>query len=130
MKPLMQLCMRVAAYIWPNRAADPVNEDIIERAHDYSLDVWSGPRAESWYLETLAVSPEYQGRGHGRALVEWGMEKAERENVSASVISAHGKERFYGKCGFNIPAGDSTAGEGNPLAGIPGGLIFFRDAKG
>ena len=123
------LSTRIAASIWPNRAADPVNEDIIERSYPFLDDVWTGPHAESWYLETLAVHPDYQHQGNGRALVKWGLDQAEREGVSTSVISGDGKERFYERCGFDKVVGRSGQGDGNPLADVPGGLIYFRDAK-
>ena len=58
------------------------------------------------------------------------MDQAERERVSASVIAADGKERFYQLCGFDVgPVGRSGEGENNPLADVPGGLVFFKDAK-
>lgn len=93
--------------------------------------MWTGQRAESWYLECLAVHPSFQGRGQGRALVAWGLEQARREGVAASVIAADGRERFYKKCGFDVgPVARSGEGEGNPLREVPGGLVFFRDKEG
>lgn len=128
-KPLAALFTSIAARIWPNRAAEAANEDIIERAYPYFNHVWSGPRAESWYLETLAVHPDYQRQGNGRALVKWGLDQAEQERVCASVVSARGKERFYERCGFDTKVGTASMGEGNPLAAVPGAPILFRDVK-
>jgi len=34
-----------------------------------------------WYLHVVAVHPKYQGTGAGRALLEWGRERAEADNV-------------------------------------------------
>jgi GNAT superfamily N-acetyltransferase len=128
-KPLASLSTRLASVIWPNRAADPVNENIIERSYPFLDHVWTGPQAECWYLESLAVHPDYQDEGNGRALVQWGLDQAAREGVCASVIGADGKERFYQRCGFDREYGRSGQGEGNPLADVPGGIIFFRDVK-
>jgi GNAT superfamily N-acetyltransferase len=129
--PLAKGYAALAAWWRPNRAADPAKEDIIERSYSFLDHIWTGARAESWYLESLGVRPEYQNRGLGRKLVQWGLDQAECEGVSASVIAADGKERFYQLCGFDVgPVGRSGEGENNPLADVPGGLVFFRDAKG
>ena len=74
------------------------------------------------------MHPDHQRTGNGRALVQWGLDQAAREGVCASVISADGKERFYQRCGFDREDGTAGQGEGNPLADVPGGTIFFRDA--
>jgi len=126
-KPVAVLSTSIAARIWPNRAADAAKEDIIERCYPYYKHVWSGSRAESWYLETLAVHPDYQNQGIGRALVKWGLDQAERECVSASVVSDPGKGRFYARCGFDTQAGTANMGEGNPLPSAPGAPILFRE---
>ena len=75
----------------------------------------------------MAVHPEYQGRGLGAALVKWGLDKAAEENVAASVVSAHGKEGFYEKCGFKKIDARAGDGEGNPLRMLRGGQILFKD---
>jgi len=128
--PLAKAYAALATWWRPNRAADPAKEDIIERSYSFLDHIWTGERAKSWYLEALGVRPEYQNRGLGRKLVQWGLDQAEREGVSASVIAADGKETFYQLCGFDVgPVGRSGEGENNPLADVPGGLVFFRDAK-
>lgn len=106
---------------------DPSKEDILERGFPHIAELWSGPRAETWYLEALAVDPKYQGQGCGRELVEWGLEQAAKEGVCASVISADGKESFYQKCGFDVQEGWGGQGEGNPLSDAAGGLIFWKE---
>jgi GNAT superfamily N-acetyltransferase len=129
--PIAKACTALASWWWPNRAADPAQEDIIERSYSFLDHVWTGSRAQSWYLEALGVHPDYQNRGLGRALVKWGLDQAEREGVSASVIAADGKESFYQRCGFDVgPIGRSGEGQGNPLSEVPGGLIFFKEAGG
>ena len=117
---------RISAYIWPNRAADPAKTDIFERAIPYSKHHWSGSRADNWYLDALAVHPDYQGKGYGRSLVMWGICKADEENVHASVMSSAGNETFYLRCGFEEIVGWATEGEENPLVGVAGGAILFR----
>lgn len=100
---------------------------MLERAFPFIAPLWSGSRAESWYLEFLAVDPQYQGQGHGRKLVEWGLDLAEKEGVCASVLSADGKEEFYRKCGFDLQEGRAGDGEGNPLKDVAGGLVFWKE---
>jgi len=39
------------------------------------------PSEPHWYLSHLAVRPDRQGRGLGWALLEWGLERADREGV-------------------------------------------------
>ncbi|KAF1812929.1 hypothetical protein P152DRAFT_396460 [Eremomyces bilateralis CBS 781.70] len=124
--PLSHLYTSITSCFFPNRAAHPDLEDVIERAYPF-INPWTGSREESWYLEWLAVAPEYHGQGHGRALVQWGLDRAKEENICASVIAAYGKEKFYENCGFNNTAGTAGQGEGNPLADTPGGVVYFRD---
>jgi len=125
---LTSFFVRILNVLSPNRAASATNEDIIEQSYHYLDHIWTGPRAESWYLECLAVHPKYQSRGHGRALVSWGLEKAQEEGIACSVIAAEGKEQFYQNCGYDSgPVGRGGEGEGNPLKEVEGGIVFFKD---
>jgi GNAT superfamily N-acetyltransferase len=129
LKRLSSVAMKVYAWFWPNSASNPEAEDIVERAYPYFNNIWSDKRAESWYLEALAVRPDFQGKHIGRKLVERGLELAEGERVCASVVSAWGKEQFYVKCGFAERHGSARDGDGNPLADIEGADIFWRWPK-
>ena len=134
LKPLFSFYWRILLLlrIRQNRAADPAKEDIIERSYGFLDHIWTAENGRSpcWYLECLAVRPEYQKCNVGRELVKWGLDKAEEEGICASVISAEGRERFYGKCGFDVgPVGWSGEGKRNPLEEVPGGLIFVRESK-
>ncbi|KAH8202352.1 hypothetical protein TruAng_003524 [Truncatella angustata] len=128
-KPLSSIAMRLHSLIWVNHACDPKNEDIIERAYPYFDGVWTGDRAESWYLEALAVHPDYQGKGVGRDLVLWGLNQADLEGICASVVSAKDKDEFYQRCGFEVQDGSAGGGEGNPLADVAGGNIWWKMPK-
>lgn len=121
----MSKAMQVHALAWPNRAADPHDEDVIERAMPFIADAWSGDRADCWYLEMMAVKPDCQNQGIGRLVVDWGLERAREEGIHASVISAKGKEPFYQKCGFLLEDGHCGAGAGNPLSDWEGGRMFW-----
>lgn len=78
-----------------------------------------------------AVDPAYQGRGIGKLLVQWGLQRAREENVHASTTSSHETEPFYLGAGFDEIVGNCSEGEGNPLAeaGVKGGAILFMWAK-
>ena len=96
----------------------------------YTKHLWSGERDTGWYLNFLAVDPAYQKQGYGRLLALWGVERADQEKVTASVISGTDKDRFYGRCGFEVKAGRISDGEGNPLKGMTeGGSVLFHDPK-
>jgi GNAT superfamily N-acetyltransferase len=130
MTTLMTHLTKAHAYLYPNRACSPADEDILERAYGVFGSVWSGDRAESWYLEWLAVDPAHQGRGVGKKLAEWGIKKAEEEQIWASVASTRGKEPFYQKvCGFDEEYWSASMGEGNPLKEWGAGRIFWRRPK-
>jgi predicted N-acetyltransferase YhbS len=51
-------------------------------------------------LDLLTVHPNYEGRGHGRRLTQWGIDQAKKEGIATSVISADGKRPFYERLGF------------------------------
>lgn len=131
LKPLASCLVSLMNVFWKNRAADPKLEAIVESSYGYIDHVWDAKqgRCPSLYLESMAVDPGFQGRGVGKLLVQHGLKMAEDAGISASVISADGKEGFYQKCGFDAgPVGRSGEGDGNPLWSVPGGLVFFRDA--
>jgi GNAT superfamily N-acetyltransferase len=115
----------VERWMWPNRAADPTKATILQDSWPLISHYWEGSRKEGWYLDLCAVHPEFQGKGCGRELVEWGVDAAAREGVVASVISAAGKERFYGRFGF-VEVGRSNVGT---MSVLEGGAIMFNDVK-
>ena len=121
--------MSIHKWLWPAQAADPKEEDIIERAYPCFGNIWEGKRSESWYLQFLATKPSFQGRGVGNKLVQWGLEKAQADGVVASVVSARSTNDFYTKCGFDEQYGSAGQGEGNPLKGVEGSDIFWRWPK-
>ncbi|PSR93831.1 hypothetical protein BD289DRAFT_364322 [Coniella lustricola] len=128
LQPLVAVAMRVHRLIWPGRAVDPQNEDILERAHPYFEHMYDGERAENWSLEWLGVDPDHQGKSLGRELVRWGLDRADEDegDVWTVVIAAKGKDRFYQNCGFGFIEGSGTMGEGNPLANMEGANMHWR----
>ncbi|KAF2732924.1 hypothetical protein EJ04DRAFT_513568 [Polyplosphaeria fusca] len=133
--PLAKQANTLTSHLYPNRAADLANLDILERGFPFCMHHWASKpdepfsRSENWYLSLLAVHPDHQGEGFGRELVEWGIKEADNEGVCASVMSSYGTDPFYLKHGFDEVIGDATEGDGNPLKGVKGGSILFRWPK-
>ncbi|OAP65570.1 hypothetical protein AYL99_01542 [Fonsecaea erecta] len=88
-------------------------------------------RLTRWSLDCIAVHPDFEQRGHGRALVAWGLDRARKEGIPAGVMAAADKERFYQRCGLTEVAGwanDGVDDQGrvNPLKGrVRGGCILY-----
>jgi GNAT superfamily N-acetyltransferase len=60
---------------------------------------------ESSHLVTLAVFPEFQKKGIGRALVEFAKEKArakKKTKMSLGSYVVYDKKEFYERCGFHL----------------------------
>ena len=53
-------------------------------------------------LDTLAIDPQYQKKGVGSALVEWGVEKADEMKVEAVVESSVFGKGLYEKHGYKF----------------------------
>jgi GNAT superfamily N-acetyltransferase len=56
------------------------------------------------FLENVVTHPEFQGRGHGRAVVDAALAEAWRRNCHHVLMQSGRKDprvhRFYEKCGF------------------------------
>ena len=71
----------------------------------------------TWYLRLLAVSPEFQGKGVGSALLSEGLGRAEREKKNVYLETFREKNvAYYEKHGFKLLKRESG----------PGGPPFFR----
>ena len=119
MNKVVPYYVQASSCIWPNRAADPTKSNVLEDSFPFFAHHWSGPRKQNWCLQKLATHPAFQGQGLGGELVQWGLDAADQENICASVVSADGRESFYGKFGF-VEVGRANVG---PLKenGVQGG---------
>jgi ribosomal protein S18 acetylase RimI-like enzyme len=60
------------------------------------------PREPHWYLTHLAVRPGDQGRGLGRILLQWGIERADEEGVGTYLETANPDNLpFYRAAGYS-----------------------------
>jgi len=129
MKPAMALLNRASLILSPNRAAnpDPKFASPLYDSFPFFQHHWQGERANTYFLDVLGVHPKYQGRGFGKELVQWGIDRAEREGVCVSLISSAAGYGFYIWMGFDKEVGTCTEGEGNPLENLGSGWILFKD---
>lgn len=115
--PMLKTYHNLTLKIWPNRAADPSRSSFLDTAVANSERYWTGDRAECWDLHVCGVDPEFQGKGVGKLLAQWGVNEAKKEgdNVVASVLCGEKNRGFYGKAGMGVQVGGS-GGEGGGIA--------------
>jgi len=52
------------------------------------------------YLEMLICHPDFQNRGAGTMLSQWGLDKAKAENLNMTLFASEKGRRLYTKLGF------------------------------
>ncbi|KAF2035231.1 acyl-CoA N-acyltransferase [Setomelanomma holmii] len=115
--PLLKASHSMSLTIFPNRAADPSRATFLDTAVANSEQYWTDDRSECWDLHVCGVHPDYQGKGVGKLLAQWGVRKAEKEgdDVAASVLCGEKNRGFYEKAGMGVQVG-GTKGEGGGIA--------------
>lgn len=86
------------------------------RRYDAFWD-WVGerdPAEASWQLDSIAVKPELQGGGIGRALIEAGLALARTDGIGAFLSTGTAANVvIYGRCGFRV-YDEADAPDGGP----------------
>jgi GNAT superfamily N-acetyltransferase len=73
------------------------------------------PTEPHWYLPFIGVDPVAQGRGIGSALLRRGLERCDRDGLSAYLeASAPGNRRLYERHGFEV-VGELRTADSPPL---------------
>lgn len=61
------------------------------------------PTEPAWQLDSIAVQPELQGRGIGRAMIEAGLARARADGTSAFLSTGTAANvTIYRRCGFRV----------------------------
>lgn len=84
-----------------------------------SEQYWAGQRSECWDLYVCGVDPDFQGKGFGKILAQWGVEESQQEGteVCASVLCGEKNRGFYNKAGLTVQVGGRE--------GYGGGIALF-----
>jgi GNAT superfamily N-acetyltransferase len=114
--PVIHAYQSLIEWFFPNRAADPSQASWLDNAVESSEVYWTGDRTECWDLHVCGVDPEYQGKGVGKVLAQWGVNEAEKEgsDTCASVLCGEKNRGFYGKAGLTVQVGEG-GGDGIAL---------------
>lgn len=76
-------------------------------------------------MDTLVVHPAYWRRGHGTALVNWGMELARLDRVKQGVIAACMGEKLYLSRGYEKLDDVAAVDERDPEQHVRVGVLEF-----
>ena len=73
------------------------------------------PKEEHWYLNTLSVSPEMQGKGVGSALIQPGLDRADADGLGCYLETQRRRNiPFYRRFGFE-ERGEISLDDSPPL---------------
>lgn len=102
---ILPVSFKLYNFIWPDRATSKANNEVF--SHSIKMDkerYWSPvvfPRRRNhWHVGSIIVLPEYQGRGIGRLLMEYILDRAGKEGLPAGLTASPAGERLYRKLGF------------------------------
>ncbi|MCJ1399663.1 hypothetical protein MMC11_002865 [Xylographa trunciseda] len=76
------------------------------------------------YLGMLACHPDYQRRGAGTALCQWGLDKAKAEDLTVSLFASPMGARLYSKLGFKDVASFRTQVVGEDEYLVTPGMVL------
>lgn len=116
----------VAAWTTPESVdAGAVFAEIVPRVAELAGSRWAAyqemesllephrPTEPAWFLATVGVLPERQGKGLGSAVVRPGVEAARRAGVPAYLETSYaGNLPFYERLGFTVTAEVPLPGDG------------------
>lgn len=75
-------------------------ENVTNAAMQHYKSLIAPPDTSCRYIVSIAILPEYQNMGIGRALINWGLDRAESENVFCWVSSGKDAIGMFERMGF------------------------------
>ncbi|KAI1764606.1 acyl-CoA N-acyltransferase [Hypoxylon sp. FL1150] len=85
---------------WPEGADVPFAEEVFGLMARKRAEVTRG--RPHWYLEMLGVRTEFQRKGAGKALLRWGLERADEEGIETFLAASPMGTPLYLSHGFEI----------------------------
>ncbi|KAL0941495.1 GNAT family [Colletotrichum truncatum] len=83
------------------------------------------PLKSFWNLIVLGVHPDWQGRGAGKKLMRWGLDRSAEDKVPIILIASTPGQRMYTRMGFDIVDWATT----ESLSSAEGGAIMILDTN-
>lgn len=80
----------------PNRS---LNQRNLQRFNE-ALKGGYAEEKEGWYLLMIGVSPKHQRHGIGTSLIDWGLQRAQKECVICMLESSEAIQGLYERKGF------------------------------
>ncbi|KAF7547570.1 hypothetical protein G7046_g8961 [Stylonectria norvegica] len=122
--PIMQTIYRIRDRFFPIPNCDMHRVDIFTRVFaEVEPKLLNSPRRrDAWYLSSLGVDPEKQGKGFGSLLMQDGLRKVDAAGAASWLIGLRGLENYYYRYGF-VEVARANVGE---LKDWDGGAIMFR----
>jgi len=92
----------ISNFLFKNPAANRIRIKLMEdKFKDIEKEMNARPNFTSrWHLNLLATDPEYQRRGIGGKLVQWGIERAQMEGINCALEASTAGKSVYEKYGF------------------------------
>jgi len=101
----------ISSFLHKNRAISTEHhEALFEAARAKKKELWPQGMPIQWNLSRLAVDPEWQHKGFGTELTEWGLEQADKDQVICFLSSSLMARSLYKSLGFE-EVGDIWCGE-------------------
>lgn len=89
-------------YFTTDRSSVPVGVEMFAQAEKDNVRVWSAHSAEKWYVQSTAVSQEWQRKGLGKALIGTVLKLAEAEGKVVGLESTAMGQYLYDSLGFRL----------------------------
>ncbi|PVH86482.1 acyl-CoA N-acyltransferase [Cadophora sp. DSE1049] len=119
---------KVENFVWPDRSCDvEATKQFLASANGDENTYWKShaERSNRWHVQSVVISPAYQGKGLGRMLVTEAVKRAQRERIIMGLSASPAGEFLYRKLGFKL-LGEFTM----RIGGEEGGGIMIRYPEG